>query len=593
MNGMNKNRFRGVCFFGLVLFVTASVSLPRALASREGKKQKSVSRKVLTFYYPWYGIPTGPGGAGKTVHWGRIDSAGKDIRASTHYPALGAYDSHDPKLIDQHCRWAKQARIDTFIVSWWGHGSFSDRAMKPILEGCERHGLTACIYYETVPRPRTPESAAEDIIKVLNKYGSHSAHLKVDNRPVVFVYGRALGELGVTGWREAIEIINKNYKGGFVAMGDRFSYGAARVFDGIHTYNTAGRLRGLVPAAAHKWAAETYRSWVQLADEAEKISTLTLIPGYDDTKIRKPGLAVKRYNGELYRVQWEQAIKADPQWVLITSFNEWHEGSEIEPSFEYKNEYIKITGKYAERFKSTKRSLRYQADRPKPSAAEKAQLRQKLKNLNIGILPDADSMAFGWLLDIEAPIEVLTWEKIVVGLNPQRYPILLYAGGEGYRSSIHRPGDVDDALKKYLAAGGCLAALPSLPWPFYYDENGKAVNNSYKFGLTLRMGWESPPKNAKLHFLQQKTHLPHIPNKFAFPNSGDLRWRPFFAGKEGRNVSLLRLRDQDNNLSDAIAYAELENRGRIVYVWFRLLQGRYAEVLLYDIFNFVVEQMAR
>jgi len=137
-------------------------------------------RRVLAFYYPWYGVPDGPGGAGRTMHWGKIDARNKDIVASTHYPALGAYDSHDPAVIEQHCQWAKAAHIDTFIESWWGHGDYTDRAMPAILDGCKRHGLKACIYYETVPKPKTAEAAAQDIIKFLEKYGSHEAHLKVD-----------------------------------------------------------------------------------------------------------------------------------------------------------------------------------------------------------------------------------------------------------------------------------------------------------------------------------------------------------------------------------------------------------------------------
>jgi len=357
---------------------------------------------VAYYYYPWYGVPDGPGGAGKTVHWGRIDAANKDIEASTNYPALGAYDSHDPNVLDQHCLWAKHAGIDAFIVSWWGHSSFSDRAMGKILDSCEHHGLTACIYYETVPKPQTSESAANDIIKVLNKYGSHTAYLKANGKPVVFVYGRALRQLGLTGWLKAIELINKKYKGGLTAIGDQFSYGAARVFDGLHTYNTAGRLRGMTPAAARKWAAETYRSWVQIADEAGKISALTVIPGYDDTKIREPGLTVERYGGELYRVQWEQAIEADPHWVLITSFNEWHEGSEIEPSLEYKQQYLELTTKYAKRFKAKKRGVRSKPASGGFSDEEKARLWNKLARqpygglaqLRIGVLPEAESMAF-------------------------------------------------------------------------------------------------------------------------------------------------------------------------------------------------------
>ena len=46
--------------------------------------------------------------------------------------------------------------------------------------------------------------------------------------------------------------------------------------------------------------------------------------------------------GQTYRVLWEEAIKADPDWVLITSWNEWHEGSEIEPSWEDGDVYVKL-----------------------------------------------------------------------------------------------------------------------------------------------------------------------------------------------------------------------------------------------------------
>jgi len=77
---------------------------------------------------------------------------------------------------------------------------------------------------------------------------------------------------------------------------------------------------------------------------------VTVIPGYDDTKIRHPGLKADRLDGEVYRVLWEEAIKAKPDWVLITSWNEWHEGSEIEPSLEYGDQYLQLTKDYASRF---------------------------------------------------------------------------------------------------------------------------------------------------------------------------------------------------------------------------------------------------
>jgi len=570
--------------------VSGQKGRPRALHS---DSRSAVSRMVLTFYYPWYGIPDGPGGAGKTVHWGRIDAANKSIQASTHYPALGAYDSHDPKVLEQHCRWAKQAGIDAFIISWWGHNSYSDRAMDKILDSCQRNGLSACIYYETVPRPQTPQSAADDIVKVLNKYGKHTAHLKVNGKPVVFVYGRALNQLGLTRWLKAIEIINANCNAGITAIGDRFSYGSARIFDGIHTYNTAGRLRGRDPAATRKWAAKTYPSWVQIADKAGKISTLTVIPGYDDTKIRKPGLAVNRYDGELYRVQWQEAIKANPHWILITSFNEWHEGSEIEPSLEYKQQYLDLTAKYARQFKAKQQKTTHKAPSAGPSIEEKTRLRDKFQALRIGILPDADSMALWWLLDLGLDTGTLTWQDLAGGnLTAQKYPVLLYCAGEHYHRSVHRTGDVDDALVKYLQEDGCLMVLPSLPWPFYYDENGQTVNRSSRFGLNLHMGWEKPPGNTKLHFIQPQHRLPHLPKKFAFPTSGDLRWRPFLDDNSSNYIPLLQLCNGDGkNLGDAVAYAELNGGGQILYAWFGLLDSPFAGALLYDIFDFVTTKL--
>ena len=586
MNRAIANRF----FLSLlcVIMVLAAVSQ----AGQESSD--AVQRRVMAFYYPWYGIPDGPGGAGRTVHWGRIDAANKDIQASTHYPELGAYDSHDPKVIDQHCRWAKEAGIETFIVSWWGHNDYTDRAMEKILDGCRHHGLSACIYYETVPRPQTPKSAAEDIIKVLNKYGDHPAYLKVNEKPVVFVYGRALQQLGLTDWLKAIKMINAGYEKGVTAIGDQFSFGSARVFDGVHTYNTAGNLRGMNPAEARKWAAETYKSWVQLADRAGKISSITVIPGYDDTKIRKPGLAVERHDGELYRVQWDEAIKADPHWILITSFNEWHEGSEIEPSLEFKRLYIDITAEYTKLFKSKERAVHSLADVDgKLSAEEKARLLGNLQKLKIAVLPGADSMGFWWLLDLGVDMKLLTWEDVADGdMMPKRYPVLLYCAGEHYQRTVRRDGDIDDALADYLKAGGFLVALPAMPWPFYYDNAGQAVNRSSRFGLTLRMGWEQPPADAGLRFVQPENRLLHVPEQFPFPTAGDLRWRPYFAEDQTEHTSLLQLRDSDNKyLGDAVAYAQLDGRGKILYVCFNLLEGSYSEPLLYDIFDFIAARV--
>jgi glycoprotein endo-alpha-1,2-mannosidase len=574
----------GVVVLGLVVQVRGEPNAPA---------QPQVERRVMAFYYPWYGIASGPGGNGRTVHWGTIDAANKNISEATHYPALGAYDSHDPNIIEQHCLWAGAAHIDTFIVSWWGHGDYTDRAMPLILDACKRHGMKACIYYETVPTPKTADAAAQDILRVLKKYGEHEAHLKVAGKPVVFVYGRAVGELGLTGWLQARRLIDEGYQGGAVLIGDEFSYGSARVFDGVHTYNTAGSLANKSPDNVRTWAAGTYPSWVQLADQANVISTITVIPGYDDTKIRTPGLAVNRFDGELYRTQWEQAIAADPHWVLVTSFNEWHEGSEIEPSAQFGTKYIELTGDCAAKFKATPRSPHPVTPGP-VSQTEKDQLRASVQNLRMAVLPGAESSAFWWLLDLGVRPQPLTWEQVVSDdLTPANYPILLYCSGEQYSRTVTQTGDVDDALSRYLSEGGCLVALPSQPWPFYYDENKQAVNQSHRFGLTLRSGWELPPQGADLWFTPCQGQLPHVPERFAFPDRGDQRWRPFYVADHVEYAPLLQLYSGSNYTGDGVAYARPETGGHIAYIWCTLLSSPQAEPILFDLFTLLGERLER
>ncbi len=588
---MSLGRIRNFrCLVFVVLIVAGVFGMPASTVSGAGE---AVPHKVMAFYYPWYGVADGPGGAGRTVHWGRIDEENKDLSQSTHYPALGAYDSHDPQVIEQHCKWAREAGIDTFIVSWWGHGDYTDRAMRPILDICGKNGMTACIYYETIPGAEDSQAAARDIVRVLQKYGGHSAYLRAGGKPVVFVYGRALQEMALLGWLEAIKTIEAQYDAGVCAIGDKFGYGAARVFGGVHTYNPAGMLRGKSAPAVRQWCTETYRSWVDLARGAGKISTITVIPGYDDTKIREPGLAVERYGTQLYRVQWERAIEAGPDWVVITSFNEWHEGSEIEPSHEDGRVYMELTGEYAGRFKAGRRVSRTPMVGGGVTEGEKAALAEKYKGFRIAALADVDSMAFWWLHELGVAVDVLTWEQVARGeLVRGRYEMALYCGGEHYSRTVSREGDVDDALVRYLGGGGTLVAAPSLPWPFYYDQDETIVNNSARFGLTMRMGFENPPEGEELRFVQIDRRLKHVPAEFEFPAGGDLRWRAFVNGGQDVYVPLVQLRDKGGeSLGDAVAYAELSGGGRVVYVWFTMLNGPYAEGLLYDVFDMLAARL--
>src|SRR5262249_29665185 len=316
----------------------AAVQPPRAPAGAQTAPTPTsgeyLTKQVLAFYYGWYGNPQV---SGSWSHWSGVDEAAKRIGSSTDYPELGPYDSHDPKLIEQHVRKAKEIGITGFIVSWWRQGDFHDKGMPLILFEARQAGLGVTIYFEDV-RPRgapDPKTAVEDLLYVLERYGRHPAWLKVKGKPVVFVYSRAVGQLKMDGWQSVIMEVNQRYSGGALFVGDRISPEAAKLFDGIHTYNPTGSTAGKSVDEIRDWARSTFPQWIEVAGE-DRIACVTLIAGYDDSKLgrKQPRPITDRHQGETYRVMWQEAIAANPDWVLICSWNEWHEGSQIEPSAE-------------------------------------------------------------------------------------------------------------------------------------------------------------------------------------------------------------------------------------------------------------------
>lgn len=77
-----------------------------------------------------------------------------------------------------------------------------------------------------------------------------------------------------------------------------------------------------------------------------------------------------RRHGKYYEVAWRSALSAPVDYVSITSFNEWHEGTQIEPAMprqsetftymDYKPEgshfYINLTRWYVNEMTKRKRN---------------------------------------------------------------------------------------------------------------------------------------------------------------------------------------------------------------------------------------------
>ena len=303
---------------------------------------------VMAFYYTWYGTPQV---CGHWHHWPegghnpeKIDQNGYRDIGTTNHPDPDVYDSNDPSVIRQHLAICEEMGIDALIATWWRVGDYHDNALKVVLQEAKNSAIKVTVYYETVRSPHSVESAVKDFVYILDSYGDEPAFLKVDGKPVIFVYGRAMGQLGTDDWKKVLKQVKAKYDALFIA--DTGKKELIEIFDGGHSYNPVGEIvRGAN-------MGENYARLVKTCRESGKIACATIIPGYDDSNIgRARVLVAERKNGQLYRELWDLAMQAQPDWILITSFNEWHEGSEIEPSKENGRFYVKLTREYSEKFK--------------------------------------------------------------------------------------------------------------------------------------------------------------------------------------------------------------------------------------------------
>jgi hypothetical protein len=72
------------------------------------------------------------------------------------------------------------------VVSWRGIGSFADNALFHIRNVCEQNDFKFTVYYEST-------SGISNTL--LDNYGDRSSWYRIDDRPVIYVYGRASDQL--------------------------------------------------------------------------------------------------------------------------------------------------------------------------------------------------------------------------------------------------------------------------------------------------------------------------------------------------------------------------------------------------------------
>lgn len=254
---------------------------------------------------------------------------------------LAPYDSNDRATIERHVRQAKHAGIDAFAVDWLGPGGRVDMNVLTLLAVAAVHAFKVTVavdplYMRSFEQIRQAASYAQ-------RYFSHPAWLHYQGRPVIIFYG--VKEYPVEAWRALRDELDPQRQVLWLAEGDVFTY--LQVFDGIHPFSIA-------------WSADPVRQLGSYASRTRtypgKLWMATVMPGYDDTRLGRSApdnFAVDRQDGAYYLRVWQGALATRPELIMITSWNEWLEGSQIEPSVSYGDLYLRLTRQMVDEYHRT------------------------------------------------------------------------------------------------------------------------------------------------------------------------------------------------------------------------------------------------
>ncbi len=295
---------------------------------------------VGAYYYPWYG---------EERHW-------EEGYKGT--PLLGEYDSRSPVVISRHIDWATGHGIDFFMVSWWGPRSYEDETLKSyLLKNPLAGSMRFAILYETGRLKGLSFAEAKKVLEedfdYLNRtYFSDPRYLRIRGKPVVEIYlARALPKSVL----EAIYGYRMKY--GFYLLGDLVYWqnpseaSKVRYFDGVTSYNMHTSVPGILNDFEGR-LREKYGEWLRYLRALGVDFIPSAIPGFDDRAVRSGNLPLPR-SVERFKEQLMMAL--DYSWprkiIMITSFNEWHEYTSIEPSVEYGMKYLEavreVVGEYS------------------------------------------------------------------------------------------------------------------------------------------------------------------------------------------------------------------------------------------------------
>jgi len=253
--------------------------------------------------------------------------------AAHYYPLCEPYDSGDPAVIEYHLLLMKLAGIDGVIVDWYGHEDFLDYALihrniKAMFFKANQLGLRFAVCYEDQTIPRLVAAgrlAASDRVRhargelewLRENWFSSPGYLKLQGKPVLFSFGQS----GLTDAEWSRVLGSANNALNYLSLHHRRT-AAAGAFDWPLPRE------GLIALDRFHADAKNWRVAVPVA--FPRFHDI-----YAEAKVHDSWGHIDDDEGRTFATTLERGLRSGSPVVQIATWNDWGEGTVIEPSKEF------------------------------------------------------------------------------------------------------------------------------------------------------------------------------------------------------------------------------------------------------------------
>jgi hypothetical protein len=291
-----------------------------------------------TYYYAWY-----------TMNWL------PRTQRRTDPPTLGHYNNSSyGTVVREHFRKMKRHGVDFVAVSFdprmpqYEHVMYASEEFEVPLTVLYESLSRATGQYQSVTTEDLPAILAD--MRNLSQDLSDESWLRIDGKPVVMIYvSRNYSDAS-----SAFPRIREALGGDVFLVGDEVFWDngmtpeRAGLFDAVTSYNwyQPGRFSGKGRKACDSFLTNVRKEVkknISTCDKAGVPYWAVAMPGYDDRRVRPQARhePIPREDGYLFERSLKDA-KAGNQAIMVTSFNEWFEDTQVEPTASYGDAYLKM-----------------------------------------------------------------------------------------------------------------------------------------------------------------------------------------------------------------------------------------------------------